>query len=181
MKTWCATLLFAFALSSAHPAAATDFQFYGVRIAIPEEFTGPVRASPSSRAETVAFSSLHGSGAANNVVQLTRYDLGQPIRLTTTDESFEAASKYLLEMLRGIERRRTSYTQTSPEMVRLGGNVGARAAWKGQLNGAAVNGVMYSFMTGSQAIFLHAFGPGDAPDSQLLRAIRAIEALQSDV
>ena len=181
MNQWCAAFLVVSIFGSAHAAAANEFQFAPIRLVVPEALYGPVRANPDPHSETVVFSRSSESDATATVLQLTRFDFEKPVPSNSERESFENASKYLLDMLRGIERQRTSYTQTPPEMVSLGGKVGARSAWKGNLNEVPVNGVMYAIVIGRRVIFLHAFGTGDTPDAQLLLAIQAIEALQHDV
>lgn len=181
MKKWCAAFALVGTLAYSHAATAAEFRFDPIRLVVPDDFSGPIRAAPDSHSETVAFSRSSEPGTSATVLQLTRFDFEQPLPSNSEVESFETASKYLLDMLRGIERTRTSYTQALPEKVLLDGKVGARSAWKGELRGVPVNGVMYAIVIGNRVIFLHAFGTGDTPDAQLLFAIQAIEALRHEV
>ena len=129
-------------------------------------------ASPATGAETVVFAGRGWPDSPANVLQLTRIEL--PF---APGESAATRSKYLLEMLGGIERHRSSYSRTAPEEVRLGSMKGVRARWKGTLHSLRTNGVMYCAIVGTRLLYFHAFGPGDAPDDELKEAIRAVEAL----
>ena len=180
MKTLRSIVTMVLASCFAHLAVAGELRFGGVTLVVPDQFASPARAAPGSNAETIAFSVPRGAGVATNVLQLTRIDFDEPIRAITEDERLKATSQYLLQMLQGIERHRTSYTQSVPERTLLGGQVGARSTWKGELRDVSVNGVMYCILIGSRAIFFHAFGPGDTPDDELLLAVKAIESLRAD-
>ncbi|MEK6245479.1 MAG: hypothetical protein AABM33_13375 [Pseudomonadota bacterium] len=165
-------------LCFAASAAAGEFRFDQVTLSVPEGFVGPTRAAPDAASETFAFSVLRGAGVPTNVLQLTRYDFGTAPPDTNEATLAQIASRLLLQMLQGVERRRSSYSQIAPEQARLGGVLGVRASWKGVLQGVSTNGVMYCIILGSRALFFHASGPGDTPDDELKLAIRSVEALR---
>jgi hypothetical protein len=178
MRTFRSVLIVALACCVAHLSLAGDFAFSGVALVVPDQFAGPARAAPASNAESIAFAVSRGPGVPGTALQITRYDFGDPLPMDTEDDKFNAASQYLLEMLKGIERHRTSYTQTVPVKALLAGTVSARSSWKGNLHGIPVNGVMFCFVRGSTVLFFHAFGSGDNPDDDMILAVKAIEDLR---
>jgi hypothetical protein len=142
-------------------------------VVLPGAFAGPVRATPDAKTETVAYSSP--AGEHSNVIQFTRYAVGTAPPNADENTYAEGAEHYLQQMLQGIERRRTAYVQSPVKRTRLAGHVGARASWTGTLKGAPTNGVMYCAIIGTDAWFIHVFGPGDRPDSELQLVIAAVE------
>lgn len=180
MKAICVFVLLWAIVGYAPSASATDFRFDAVSLVVPSAFEGPVRAALAPGAETVAFSVPRGPGVPTNVLQLTRYDFGDSNLSTSEADRLATASQQLLKMLSAIERQRSAYTQTAPEPVTLGGSVGVRSSWQGELRGVAVHGVLYALVIGRRTLFFHAFGPGDRPDAELAQVISAIEALQVD-
>ena len=86
-------------------------------------------------------------------------------------------SRYLLQMLSGIERARSEFSQSSPQSIGLGGLMASKVTWKGALHGVPTNGVMYCMVVGPDLVWLHAFGPGNEPDASTSQAIVAIETL----
>ena len=172
MLRLCRSLAFLASLVIPWLSSAADFQFGGVTLSIPGSYRGPVGASPAAGMETVAFAGRGWPDSPANVLQLTRIEL--PV---APGDSTATLSKYLLEMLGGIERHRSAYSRTAPEYVRLGSLKAVRAGWKGSLQNLPTNGVMYCAIVGTRLLYFHAFGPGDVPDDELKQAIRAIEAL----
>jgi hypothetical protein len=59
--------------------------------------------------------------------------------------------------------------------TRLAGHLGVRASWTGTVQGFPTNGVMYCAIIGTDAWFIHVFGPGGRPDSELQLVIAAVE------
>jgi hypothetical protein len=144
-------------------------------VVLPDSFAGPTRAAPDSNTEIVAYASHRNDAVPANVIEFTRYTVGSAPPNADENTYAEGAQNYLLQMLQGVERRRTDYLQPPVTRLRLGGHVAARATWTGTLQGVPLNGVMYCAIIGTDAWFVHAFGPGNRPDSDLQSVIAAIE------
>lgn len=163
-----------------HLAAAAELQFAGITLSLPNQLVGPLQTIPDANSQALTFYVPRAIGTPTTVLQLTRYDFGTPVPLLNEGDMVAAASVYLLQFLRAAERTRTSYSQTVPEKVLLGGHVGVRSHWVGTLHGARFNGVVYCVLVGSRALFFHASGPGETPDNELLLVIQAVENLSVD-
>lgn len=144
-------------------------------VSLPSTFVGPEHAAPDASTEIVAYSSPRKQGEPANVIQFTRYAVGAAPPNADDNTYAEGAEHYLQKMLQGIERRRTAYTQSPFKRTRLAGHVGARASWTGTIQGFPTNGVMYCAIIGTDAWFIHVFGPGDRPDSELQWVIATVE------
>ena len=144
-------------------------------VSLPSTFVGPERAAPDVNSEIVAYSSPRKQGEPANVIQFTRYTVGAAPPNADDNTYAEGAEHYLLQMLQGIERRRTAYAQSPLKRTRLAGHVGARGSWTGTAQGFPTNGVMYCAIIGPDAWIIHVFGPGDRPDSELQLVIAAVE------
>jgi hypothetical protein len=164
-------LLISLCLSFACTAHAADAQAGGVVIAIPPGFSGPLREEINPSTETIGYVAGSAKNRTAELITLTRYSIGEK-------EPARDASEYLLEMLRGIEQRRTHYRRTPVEKIRLGGIMGARAQWVGKLDGAPTSGAMYCIIVENDVIVLHAFGSGGEENAKRKLSMRAIEALR---
>lgn len=165
----------------AQPAVAAGVGFGGVRIDLPAQYSGPVRKKPNPTVETMTFVMFHQSGVPSDNVVLTRYEFGDKIPQNLSDDDLEkGATQYLLQTIDSIGKARSSYTQTEPHEIRLGGRVGSQSSWTGFLQGAPTNGKMYCLIVGTQVVIIHAFGGGDHPSKDLTAAMHAIESLTLD-
>lgn len=175
------TLLFAlFAIAVAGPLVAGEAHFAGVTVMVPPQFSDPVRATPDPSSEVLAYSSASTPGVPRDVLQFTRYTIRSiPPDLSEADIA-KGTTQYLTQMLQGIERARTSYVQTAPARIQLGGKTGSRASWTGKLNGAPTNGVMYCLILGTDIVLIHAFGGGTQPSDSLKQVYQAVEQLRVD-
>jgi len=163
---------------AALPSMAADARVGSVVLTVPAVFKGPAKAEADAGVEVLGYSASEGVTQPAAVLQLTRYVLPTVPDNLSDSELEQGTSQYLLQMMTGIERRRTEYTQTAPVKIRLGGKVAAKATWQGNSNGAAMNGTMYCVLSGKDVIWLHAFGPGNEASVNVALAIRAIEALR---
>jgi hypothetical protein len=179
MKATRVTLL-CFLCAFANYAAAGDFHFHGITIAIPAAFDGPMGAKPNSAANMVGFAVPGTAGVPTNTLQISHIEVTEKIPDQSDSERFETLSKYLLNMLGAVERRRTEYSQTPPEKVHLGHFLAVRASWKGKAQDFQVNGVVYCVLVGSGIVFVYTSGPGEKPDAQQMLAIKAVNALSID-
>jgi hypothetical protein len=144
-------------------------------VALPATFAGPTRAAPDSKTEIVAYALPRADGVAADVIEFTRYAVGTAPPNADEDTYAEGAQHFLLQMLAGVERRRTAYQHSPVARLHLVGHVGVRAAWTGRLQGVPMNGVMYCTIIGTDAWFIHIFGPGERPDSDLHSVIGSME------
>ena len=156
-------------------AVAGEVTVGPISVSLPSTFVGPERAAPDANTEMVAYSSPRKQGEPANVIQFTRYAVGTAPPNADDNTYAEGAEHYLRQMLQGIQRRRTAYVQSPLKRTRLAGHVGARATWTGTVQGFATNGVMYCAIIGTDVWFVHVFGPGDRPDSELQLVIAAVE------
>lgn len=163
---------------AAMPSIAAEARIGSVVLTVPAVFKGPAKAEADAGAEVLGYSASEGVTEPAAVLQLTRYLLPTVPDNLSESELEKGTSQYLLQMMTGVERRRTEYTQSVPVKIRLGGRVAAKATWRGNSNGAAMNGTMYCVLVGKDVVWLHAFGPGNEPSVNVALAIRAIEALR---
>ena len=85
--------------------------------------------------------------------------------------------KYLLDFLKGVERRRTEFKQSGIVHIPLGGISASKISWHGRLKGLEMSGVMYCVIIGSKIISFHTQDSGNEITPNMLEAIRSIESL----
>jgi len=159
-------------------ANAESFQFHGLTIAIPPGFDGPIESRPNAYAESVGFAVPGTAGVPTNTLQMTRLQLPGTPPAMSDDERFQFLSMQLTKMMKALENRRTAYSQTAFEKVKLGKLLAVRSGWTGMAQGIQMNGVFYCVLIDSGVIFLQASGPGDKPDAHQALAISALNALK---
>lgn len=159
-------------------ANAAGFQWHGLTIAIPPGFDGPIESRPGAYAESVGFAVPGTVGVPTNTLQMARLQLPGTPPAMSDDERFQFLSMQLTKMMKALERRRTSYSQTAFEKVKLGSLFAVRSAWTGKDQDIQMNGVFYCLLIDSGVIFLQTSGPGDKPDGQQALAISALNKLQ---
>ena len=155
-------------------AFAADFTVKPVTIAVPEGFEGPVRQEHQG-AVVVGFTKSSGP-ASKTLLQLTIYDLGPRLKTNNAAERGAAASKYLLDFVGGVERRRTDFHRTEPTPLKISGLPAAKLQWTGKLQGMETVGVMYSFVVGSSVVSFHTQDVGSTPTSAMIEAASAFES-----
>lgn len=161
------------------PLVAAEAHFGRVLLDIPPAFKGPERAAQGTGAESIGYlAAASRPGVPGTVLQLTRYTLPSVPANVSEGELVSATKQYLLEMLGGIEKRRTGFERGELEAVPLGGIRGFRVTWRGMAEPGPTNGVMYCVITASDAIFFHVFGGGEEPSTAAKDAVRAVEALR---
>jgi hypothetical protein len=158
-------------------AEAGQYKIGGIVIDVPTKFEGPVTAQPDARARTYAFTVGTASPLLpSTVLQVTVYN-------ATADGqaggSADISKRYLLRMLRAVERRRTEYQQSAPKEILLAGFPGSEVSWQGKANGIGTNGKMFCITTKSELLFFHVMGGGSAPNADMAAAIKAVESAES--
>lgn len=160
-------------LTASAAITGSAFTLQPVTLTIPAGFDGPIRQERSG-AITVAFTKS-GSGANKTLLQVTLYDVGQELKKMSDEERATAPSKYLLEFVGGVERRRTHFKRTDPSPLQIGGVAAAKLQWTGQLQAVDTIGVMYCFVAGTKVISFHTQDLGSTPTAGMIEAIRAFE------
>jgi hypothetical protein len=94
------------------------------------------------------------------------------------DPPHTAAAKCLLQMIGGIERRRTEFAREVPTSLMFGGVSAAKLQWTGRLQQLETVGVMYCVRVGSQFVSLHTQDAGRQVTPSMKLAIDAIETIQ---
>jgi hypothetical protein len=157
---------------------AEDASVGPVTLAIPKGFAA---AGSQSQGGMQVSAWTKGEGSLKTLLQVSIYDFGSALEGTPSNEQLaQGAEKYLGDFLKGVERRRTGYSQTPFERVKLAGLPAARSTWKGRAGeiGPAV-GVMYCVIVNKRLVVsLHTQDAGDAPTAAMREAMRAIESMR---
>lgn len=165
-------------LALALPIHAGEFKAGGFVIDVPAGFEGPVSTEPDARSKTSAFTVRASSPSPSTVLQITLYDAGIDLGASRNSELAEISQRYLLQMLQGIERRRTEYRRSEAKSIRLAGSPGAEVSWVGKANGLETNGKMFCVVSESGPVFFHVMGGGSSPNSDMAEAIKAVDQLR---
>lgn len=161
---------------AAFSAQAGDFAVGKFVIDVPTKFAGPVSAAPDAQTKTYAFTAPSVGPTPNAVLQITAVDPGPASN--QHGESAEISHRYLLQMLQGIERRRTDYRRSEPKSIRLADAPAAEVTWNGKANDIETNGRMFCIVSESGLLFFHVRGGGSSPNTDMAEAIKAVEQLR---
>lgn len=172
------TLSLVFLLAISTSTVATEAKIGELVLNVPSQFKGPASSTPAADTRIVGYTTGDDSGKPGTVLQVTRLLADGPPPAMSEAETTRMTSRYVLEMLAGVERRRTDFARTSPEVLRLGGLLASKVTWTGKMNGLPMNGAMYCVIVGNELVTLHAFGPGESPDPSTSQAISAIQNLK---
>lgn len=117
---------------------------------------------------------------ARTLLQISVYDTGGKIPATLKKEELsQGAEKYLLDFLKGIERRRTNFVRGDALHLTLGGVPAAKVSWNGDLQGMPTNGVMYCVIVGQNVISFHTQDSGSEPTAAMRLAMKSIESMRT--
>lgn len=152
-----------------------------VRITVPAGFEGPTSADPGPGAHTDAYVRHLPGQEQGTLLQITTFDFDSKLKDMPKEELADAAEHYLLQFLRGVERKRTDFHASKPARVSLGKIPGARVEWTGMAQGEAMSGVMYCVIVGTTVVEFHTQVFQDSPSSDRADALRAIESVSFDV
>jgi len=155
---------------------AGQFSAEGITLDVPNGFEGPLSQS-MERAVTYGFTKPSSTPQFRTLLQLSAYDLGKSIPKLSKKEMLEGTDKYLLEFLKGVERRRTGFTQSKIVHISLCGVPASKISWSGSFEGLKANGVMYCAIVGSKVLSLHTQDAGNELTPNMLEAMRCIESL----
>lgn len=160
-------------------AEAAPFSTDGITLDIPVGFEGPVTQNgPDTRA--FAFTKQSLAPSVRTLLQISIFDApsGSIPPTLTKDELSKGSEKYVLDMLKGVERRRTEFKQSTVTHLLLGGTHASKVEWKGRLDGVATNGVMYCVIARGKVVWFHTQDSTNEVTSNMKEAIKAIEGLQ---
>lgn len=174
-----ALLLVVLAAIVATDAAAQGYEFVlgPVALSVPAGFEGP-ESQKRGGLTLAGFRKPNPGTDTAALLQISLYEFGVRLADLPARERGNAAEKYLRELIRGIERRRSAFVLSPPTRLKLAGIPAARAAWRGSLNGQDGNGVMYCLVVGTQVVSLHTQDAGSAPTQAMEDAMKAIEGLR---
>ena len=131
----------------------------------------PVSAQPDASAQTHAFTvPATSSLTPSSVLQITVYGAAADAK---AERPAALSQRYLMQMLEGIERRRTEYRASAPQEIRVAGLPGSVVSWQGKVNGIRTNGKMYCIVTEAGLLFFHVMGGGSAPNTDMAAAINS--------
>ena len=155
---------------------AGQFSAEGITLDVPKGFEGPLSQS-MERAVVYGFTKPSSTPQFHTLLQFSAYDLGKTIPKLPKEEMLAGSDKYLLEFIKGVERRRTGFTQSKIVHISLGSVPASKISWNGSLEGLRANGVMYCVIVGSKVISLHTQDAGNEITPNMLEAMRCIESL----
>lgn len=108
-------------------AEAGQFKIDGIVVEVPKTFDGPTIARPDARAQTHVFAAWSNSPLVpSSVLQITEYGAATDANAGRPEA---VSQQYLLQMLEGIERRRTEYRASAPVGIRVAGLPGSVVSW----------------------------------------------------
>jgi hypothetical protein len=144
-------------------------------LTVPPGFEGPVRQEREG-AILVAYVKPRADGRANTLLQVNVAEMGAKLVEVNPAGRGEAADRYLLQFLGGIEKRRTEFRKIGPVRVVLGGLPAARVQWTGNANAMQMVGAMYCVVVGTKVVVFHTQDLGNEPTQAMGQAMKAIEA-----
>ena len=152
-KTYTYSLI-AFALFLyGNSAKAETYKYPEFTIEIPDGWEDPVSANQQG-GKTWGFTKKHPETGTAALVQVTIYDFGSLPQVSKA-ELIQAKDNYLMQMLSGVERRRTDFTTSniSDDFI---GNEKARAIdWEGRVSNYRAKGRMYLTLINSLMFSVH--------------------------
>jgi hypothetical protein len=155
-------------------AFAADVTVKPVTITVPEGFDGPFRQEQEG-AVVVGFAKNSGP-KSKTLLQITVYDFGAQLKASTASERGTAATKFLLDFIGGVARRRTEFKRSEPTPLNISGLQAAKLQWTGKLQGVETVGIMYSFVVGASVVIFHTQDVGITPTLAMNEAVRSFES-----
>jgi len=155
-------------------ASAGVFSVQPVTLTVPSGFEGPQRQEGVG-AVSVGFTK-NSLGPMKTLLQITIYDARLKLKNESKVNRDAVASKCLLEFVGGVERRRTDFKKTEPEMLKISGIPAAKLRWTGKVQGMETVGVMYCLVSGTNVISFHTQDVGSVPTPAMIEATKAFES-----
>jgi hypothetical protein len=154
---------------------AGEFKIDGVAIDVPGRFEGPASAQSDAHTRSYVFTvRANNALSPSTVLQVTASNPATDAQAGGSGLA-DISQRYLLQMLQGIERRRTEYRKSVSKEVRVAGFPGSVVSWQGKVSGIGTNGKMFCIVTKSELLFFHVMGGGSVPNADMAAAIKAVE------
>jgi hypothetical protein len=158
-------------------AAAESFRFEGGMLEIPPGFNGPVQQRQGDEILLYGFTKPHPGRSTGTLMQITVFRPPGGLRPIPQDQEAGAAEKYLLDILKGVEQRRSEFSRGPVEPIVVNGKAVAKVRWRGRAGAEAVRGVMYCYVDGPHVISFHTQDLDSAPPDAMAAAVRAFETV----
>jgi hypothetical protein len=161
------------------PVFAAPFSSDGIILEIPAGFEGPVTQNGVG-GKVFGFTKQSLAPDIRALLQVTIVDPdNSAIPTSLTEEQLsQGAERYALDFVKGIERRRTEFKKGNVVRLVLGGIPAAKVSWRGNSQGIATNGVVYCVIVKGRVVLFHTQDAGVATTSNMLEAIKAIDAVK---
>jgi hypothetical protein len=174
--TLCA-LVAILAVVSASRVLAEPATVGPVKLDIPAGFTA---AASETRGPARVAGWVKGDATTKTLLQVTIFDGGSDLPGAPAEKVLqEAADKYLGDFLKGVERRRSNYSQTPFEHLTLAGLPAARSTWKGYVGNIAAVGVMYCVIVNNRLVVsFHTQDVGSAVSPAMREAMKSFETVR---
>lgn len=147
----------------------------------PTGFVGPVTLDASQDVHVLAYSRDRPEGEPRTLLQISYFDLGEPLSRLDEEGRQAGARFYAMQFLKGVERLRNGFHAGEPIDVRIEGHPAARVAWtgmlKGERDGTPAHGVMTAVLVGTVVYVLHVQDVVDAPAGDMQSALLAVDQM----
>lgn len=153
-------------------ADAAVYNFGQGKINIPVGFVGPKILPLNSTGKMIAFTKAH-EDKSNTLLQITIFTPDE--KIGSDGDKIDDEENYLLQILSGIERRRTSFIKSEVEPMKISGIPACKVDWSGDSNGSHMHGVMYSVIKNNSLIIIHTQEFSKSDDSSFRNAVNSIE------
>jgi hypothetical protein len=167
------TLLFLYSCS----IFAYEFEFGDIQI--PIGFEGPTLRNKGKSFHVTAFARPHSDGTSS-LLQVSIWDPGQKLPLSSEEDFEQASSYYLLEFLSGEERSATEFNKSEIEIISISDFVVAKIKWTGIKFNREMHGTMYCFIHESKIVQLHTQDFIEYEGEYLLVAENAFETIKNE-
>ena len=149
-----------------------------LRLDIPAGFAAAGPTQGRDELSVTAWIAVVPGDTSKTLLQASVYDY-KKLPAMSRKALGDAAEKYLREFLLGIERRRTDYSMSPVQRMKLAELPAARAQWQGRVNGNAMMGVMYCVIVANRyVVSFHTQGMTTEPTESMQAAMQAIQAVQ---
>lgn len=144
---------------------------------LPKGYDGPIK-SVKGPSEMLAFTKPNEGGKTNALIQFSVLDLTKAPADSPLRTAKVTNKDILLDVLKGIERRRTDFKKDDYQELTIAGLPANKIKWQGNAQGAKMKGVYYTFIYEG---YLYAVSLQDIvpfADKNLLDMGKAVESMR---
>ena len=156
---------------------AGEFTFADAKIQIPAGFEGPMTQDMGNGMSNIGFRKPHKENQHATLLQISVWSPGQRFPSLTNEELKQGASKYLLQFLSGVARKRSDFKKSDIEFVEISGVPAAKVKWTGNFDNISMHGVMYCYVYNSKIISLHTQDMVDFEGVFINKAVASFESI----